>query len=297
MLLFSFFLTNRREANLDKEASVSGFSKEIQEFNEHFNVGKDFNTIDENSSHSDNDEDEVDDEGDEFDDEVDDEEEEEEYGEEDNNKVLETTVKELSIYDEVNKTMKEITTEPMEEEIAKLKQEVDILCKEMKEETSTEIHHNEEEEEKVMDKIVKELKRDNKRIEKVEEAPSEVSERHRRKKGKDADRETRMLFIKQLAKARELRQHCEENGEEAPPLEDMIDDSMSDIHSVRSFSTTASTIQPEDVKRRTQRDLTRREKKQVAKKNLRVKGEANAYRRSKLANQATIKESSGWDEY
>ncbi|ROT63355.1 putative serine/threonine-protein kinase RIO2 [Penaeus vannamei] len=178
------------------------------------------------------------------------------------------------------------TTGLKKEELVRLQDEMETLCKELNIEKNLENDESEE------------LNKDTKKEEEVEETPSEVSERHsRRKKGKDADRDARLLFIKQLAKARELRQHCEENGEEAPPLEDMIDDSMSDIHSVRSFSTTASTIEPEEIKRRLQKDLTRREKKQVSKKNLRVKGEANAYRRSKLANAATIKESVGWDEY
>ncbi|XP_063605493.1 uncharacterized protein LOC134780613 [Penaeus indicus] len=125
------------------------------------------------------------------------------------------------------------------------------------------------------------------------EKQKELNERRK----KDGNKEARLLFIKHLANAREVRQLCEENGEEAPPLGDLLQETMSDVHSVCSFSTTASTIEPEEIKRRMQKDLTRREKKQISKKNLRVKGEANAYRRSKLANEATIKESVGWDEY
>lgn len=258
-----------REGNLDKEVSVSGFSKEIQEFNEHFKVGEDFDTKDEDNYSSDEDEEE----------EEDAKNDEDESGNEG----------EIPCPEEDETTKEQDQTETTglkKEELVRLQDEMETLCKELNIERNLENDESEE------------LNKDTKKEEEVEETPSEVSERHsRRKKGKDADRDARLLFIKQLAKARELRQHCEENGEEAPPLEDMIDDSMSDIHSVRSFSTTASTIEPEEIKRRLQKDLTRREKKQVSKKNLRVKGEANAYRRSKLANAATIKESVGWDEY
>lgn len=262
-------MTNRREGNLDKEVSVSGFSKEIQEFNEHFKVGEAFDTKDEDNYSSDEDEEE----------EEDAKNDEDESGNEG----------EIPCPEEDETTKEQDQTETTglkKEELVRLQDEMETLCKELNIERNLENDESEE------------LYKDTKKEEEVEETPSEVSERHsRRKKGKDADRDARLLFIKQLAKARELRQHCEENGEEAPPLEDMIDESMSDIHSVRSFSTTASTIEPEEIKRRLQKDLTRREKKQVSKKNLRVKGEANAYRRSKLANAATIKESVGWDEY
>ncbi|XP_047478510.1 LOW QUALITY PROTEIN: serine/threonine-protein kinase rio2-like [Penaeus chinensis] len=258
-----------REDNLDKEVSVSGFSKEIQEFNEHFKVGKDFDTVEDNSQ-SDEDEEEEEEEGE------DDNDDNDGSGEEDEIPSLEQQ--------EASKVQDQTeTTGLKKEELARLQDEIDILCKELNIERTVQNSENDE----VMDIIVKELN-------KGKEKEKELSEEHaRRKKGKDA----RLLFIKQLAKARELRQHYEENGEEAPPLEDLIDESISDVHSVCSFSTTASTIEPEEVKRRMQKDLTRREKKQVSKKNLRVKGEANAYRRSKLANEATIKESVGWDEY
>lgn len=118
-----------------------------------------------------------------------------------------------------------------------------------------------------------------------------------RKKGKQLQQEARMTLIKQLAKVREARQRAEENGEEPPSLEDFMDDSLSDICSVKSFSTTASSIDPRDIKHRTHRDLERRQKKQVSKKNLRVKGEANAYRRIKKQNEATARDHVGWDDF
>lgn len=225
-----------REDNLDKEVSVSGFSKEIQEFNEHFNVGKDFDTTVEEEDEDEDDEEKEGEDG--IDDSY-------ESGNEGEIPYLEEE-QASKVQDQTE------TTSLKKEELARLQDEVDTLCKELNTERTFDNGENDE----VLDMNVKEQNMGKEEEKEVEEAPSEVSERHsRRKKGKDADREARLLFIKQLAKARELRQHCEENGEEAPPLEDMIDDSMSDIHSVRSFSTTASTIEPEEVKRRDRKSV------------------------------------------
>lgn len=185
-----------------------------------------------------------------------------------------------------------------DEVVSEMKEHVETLCKDLKEDANIkslcpdEEHGEEEgpeealcppEEEEVADSSDKQ---------------SVKSGRHsRKKKARDTNDEARLALVRQLAKAREIRQQAEKNGEEVPSLNDLIDDSMSDICSVLSFSTTASTIPPEEVKKRMAKDLERRDKKQISKKNLRVKGEANAYRRSRKENADTIKESTGWDEY
>ncbi|KAK8742204.1 hypothetical protein OTU49_002176, partial [Cherax quadricarinatus] len=189
-------------------------------------------------------------------------------------------------------------TEDAEEDIAEMKLQTEALCKDLKEETSIQNLC-----EDLQDQALDIVTEDNKEVaDKVlgkknegENLRENKTNNCRKEKGKHLNHEARLALIKQLAKARELRQKAEENGEEPPLLEDVIDDSFSDLCSIRSFSTVASSISPQDVKHRTQKDLIRREKKQVSKKNLRVKGEANAFRRIKKQNEAVIKESSGWD--
>ncbi|XP_068210884.1 uncharacterized protein RIOK2 [Palaemon carinicauda] len=191
----------------------------------------------------------------------------------------------------------EIQEKIPDEEVSEMKQSVDTLCKDLKEDTNIKNLCQEEEEDdtEVAEEGVcppEEQVIDNSDIQ------STKSGRHsRKKKTRDVNDEARLALVKQLAKAREVRQQAEKKGEEVPSLDDLIDDSMSDICSMLSFSTTASTIPPEEVKRRMAKDLDKRDKRQISKKNLRVKGEANAYRRIKKQNEDTIKDSSGWDDY
>lgn len=190
-------------------------------------------------------------------------------------------------------------------DVKEMKHQTEELCKDLKEETTlSELQDTTEGES--LDPIPEDFSPDDstesiKEKVKVEEDPEERDEVQMestcKKKGKQIQQEARMALIKQLAKAREARQRAEENGEEPPLLEDFIDDSLSDVCSIRSFSTTASSIDPRDVKHRTHRDLERRQKKQVSKKNLRVKGEANAYRRMKKQNESTVREYAGWDDF
>ncbi|KAF7993932.1 hypothetical protein HCN44_011201 [Aphidius gifuensis] len=65
-----------------------------------------------------------------------------------------------------------------------------------------------------------------------------------------------------------------------------------DGRSVRS-ATSATTIAPEDIKKRTQQALARREKKEKNSRRLRVKGEASARTRVRRANRNEIKDSKG----
>ncbi|XP_042227115.1 serine/threonine-protein kinase rio2-like isoform X2 [Homarus americanus] len=176
-----------------------------------------------------------------------------------------------------------------EETIREMKLQTETLCENLKEETNIG-NLCEDFEDQSLEAVLEDQ-------EENDEEKGNMAKRCSKKKGKDLDREARMALIKQLAKARELRQKVEENGDEKPLLDDVIDMTVSDICSVKSFSTTTSSISPRDIKFRMQKNLERREKKQVSKKNLRVKGEANAYRRAKKQNDAAIKETAGWDDY
>lgn len=188
-----------------------------------------------------------------------------------------------------------------EEEITELKVQTENLCRDLKEEVSIN-NVCEDLEDQSLEPVAEDDEEDPKTQDPVKEVEEDGSEEESkpencpRKKGKEMDSAARMALIKQLARARELRQKAEENGDETL-LDDLMGDSVSDICSVRSFSTTASTISPSTVKHRTQKDLTKREKKQVSKKNMRVKGEANAFNRQKKENVATIRDSAGWDDY
>lgn len=185
-----------------------------------------------------------------------------------------------------------------------MKQQTEELCKDLKEETIlSELQDTVEVEslDLAPEDSSPDFGRKDSKERKIKGDPEESFEMQEestfRRKGKQIQQEARMALIKQLAKAREARQQAEENGEEPPLLENFIDDSLSDVCSVRSFSTTASSIDPRDVKHRTHKDLERRQKKQVSKKNLRVKGEANAYRRIKKQNEATLRDYAGWDDF
>ncbi|XP_045618945.1 uncharacterized protein [Procambarus clarkii] len=182
-------------------------------------------------------------------------------------------------------------TKQNQEEITELKLLTETLCKDLKDETSIGDLC-----EKLEDQSL-EVVLEEEHEEKNDEEKRKTAKKCSKSKGKHLDHEARTALIRQLAKARELRQQAEENGEDPPILEDLIDDSFSDICSIKSFSTTTSSIAPREVKHRTHKDLQRREKKQISKKSLRVKGEANAFKRNKHENEAVIKESTGWDDY
>lgn len=260
-LLYIFSLVfNRRECNLDKEIAASGYLKEVQEFNQELQVGKDVTTAEETEEPDDECEDDVDDE------------------------------------DEPSPAA--------DEDLAQMREETELLCKDLKDKDHVgslckELENNslENSDEKVSKgslNITDEIEAEDKTIDTGCDTESNAPSC---KKGVQLQAEARLALIKQLARARELRQKAEEAGEEPPLLDDLIDDSISDICSVRSFSTTKSSIAPGEVRYRTTKDLDRKAKKQVSKKNLRVKGEANAYRRKKKENEDAIREMSGWDDY
>ena len=232
---------DRKEYSLDKEVAASGYLREVQEFDDEFEIGKGINDHET--------------------------EEDETYSSED----------EATHDDKDVKEMKEQTEE---------------LCKDLKDETSLQ-ELEDTIEGQSLDAIPENPPADSSGEDSEEK---EVEENNPRKKGKRLQQEARMALIKQLAKAREARQMAEEKGEDPPSLEDFIDDSFSEVCSVRSFSTTASSIDPREVKHRTNKDLERRQKKQISKKNLRVKGEANAFRRTKHQNENTVRDLAGWDD-
>uniref|UniRef100_A0A182NQE2 Serine/threonine-protein kinase RIO2 n=1 Tax=Anopheles dirus TaxID=7168 RepID=A0A182NQE2_9DIPT len=74
----------------------------------------------------------------------------------------------------------------------------------------------------------------------------------------------------------------------------MVRKLLDDARSVRSYSTTASTIAPSIVSDRIKGDLQQREKKEM-KKRLVPKGEASAVRRMRKDNSAVLKEYRGWE--
>lgn len=78
----------------------------------------------------------------------------------------------------------------------------------------------------------------------------------------------------------------------------MIEKTLSDVRSVRSFSTNASTFAPEVVKNRVKKCVDIKQKK-MEKRRICVKGEASAATRVKRDNRDTINQSKGfwgWDE-
>uniref|UniRef100_A0A182R4X9 Serine/threonine-protein kinase RIO2 n=2 Tax=Anopheles funestus TaxID=62324 RepID=A0A182R4X9_ANOFN len=74
----------------------------------------------------------------------------------------------------------------------------------------------------------------------------------------------------------------------------MVRKLLDDARSVRSYSTTASTIAPSIVSNRIKGDLQQREKKDMQKR-LVPKGEASAVRRMRKDNNAILKEYRGWE--
>ena len=108
------------------------------------------------------------------------------------------------------------------------------------------------------------------------------------KKNKNGNESERLRIIAEMSKFREERKKIAEEGD-ANYFEE-IDDEAIETASVRSFSTATSTIAPSVVKIRTRKELQYRNKKQFSKKNLRVKGEANAFNREKKKNVEEIKD-------
>lgn len=239
---------DRKEYSLDREIAASGYQREVQEFDEEFEVGKAVQEAEDSDDHE-KDDDESDFSGDE--------------------------------------------PEHDDKDVREMKEQTEELCKDLKDETTLrELKDTAKGE--PLDSVPENSRADSNEEDSEEK---EVKENSSRKKGKQLQQEARLALIKQLAKAREARQQAEEKGEKPPSLEDFIDDSLSDVCSVRSFSTTASSIDPQEIKHRTHRDLDRRQKKQIPKKNLRVKGEANAFRRMKKENESVARETAGWDEW
>uniref|UniRef100_A0A182VWG7 Serine/threonine-protein kinase RIO2 n=1 Tax=Anopheles minimus TaxID=112268 RepID=A0A182VWG7_9DIPT len=74
----------------------------------------------------------------------------------------------------------------------------------------------------------------------------------------------------------------------------MVRKLLDDARSVRSYSTTASTIAPSIVSNRIKGDIQQREKKDM-KKRLVPKGEASAVRRMRKDNNAVLNEYRGWE--
>ncbi|KAA0183968.1 hypothetical protein HAZT_HAZT010670 [Hyalella azteca] len=114
-----------------------------------------------------------------------------------------------------------------------------------------------------------------------------------RNTGQKLDPETRQAMMEKLVKAREQRKKAEENGEVVPNLMEVMESTRQDDDRLTciSFSTRASTVDPVVLKLRAQREYEKKEQKQISKKNLRVKGEANAYTRAKKENVNNIKQS------
>lgn len=74
----------------------------------------------------------------------------------------------------------------------------------------------------------------------------------------------------------------------------MVEKMLSDVRSVRSYSTTASTIAPSLIKSRVLQVIDKKEK-QDARKRCVAKGEANAVTRARKENSNTVKQYDGWD--
>ncbi|KAF2351709.1 RIO2 kinase winged helix domain N-terminal [Trinorchestia longiramus] len=125
----------------------------------------------------------------------------------------------------------------------------------------------------------------------VSSRASRRSSKSSRNTGQKLDAETRKAMMQKLVQAREQRKEAQENGETAPNLLEVMENARQDDDRLTciSFSTSASTVDPAVLKMRAQKELEKMQQKQVSKKNLRVKGEANAYTRMKKENSNNIK--------
>ncbi len=74
----------------------------------------------------------------------------------------------------------------------------------------------------------------------------------------------------------------------------MVEKILSDARSMRSYSTSASTIAPSVIKDKIKRNLDLNEKKEIRKRCV-AKGEASAVTRGRKENRDTCKEYAGWD--
>lgn len=74
----------------------------------------------------------------------------------------------------------------------------------------------------------------------------------------------------------------------------MVEKILSDARSMRSYSTSASTIAPSVIKDKMKKTIDLKEKREIRKRCL-AKGEANAVTRGRKENSKTVKEYAGWD--
>lgn len=74
----------------------------------------------------------------------------------------------------------------------------------------------------------------------------------------------------------------------------MVEKILSDARSMRSYSTSASTIAPSVIKDKIKKNLDLNEKKEIRKRCV-AKGEASAVTRGRKENRNTCKEYAGWD--
>lgn len=74
----------------------------------------------------------------------------------------------------------------------------------------------------------------------------------------------------------------------------MVEKILSDARSMRSYSTSASTIAPSVIKDKIKRNLDLNDKKEIRKRCV-AKGEASAVTRGRKENRNTCKEYAGWD--
>lgn len=74
----------------------------------------------------------------------------------------------------------------------------------------------------------------------------------------------------------------------------MVEKILSDARSMRSFSTSASTIAPSVIKDKIKKNMDLKEKKDIRKRCV-AKGEASAVTRGRKENRNTCKEYAGWD--
>lgn len=74
----------------------------------------------------------------------------------------------------------------------------------------------------------------------------------------------------------------------------MVEKILSDARSMRSYSTSASTIAPSVIKDKTKKSIELKEQRDIRKRCL-AKGEANAVTRGRKENKSVVKEYAGWD--
>lgn len=128
---------------------------------------------------------------------------------------------------------------------------------------------------------------------------SKASKKSRRSQtGQKLDEKTRKAMKEKLLEASRIRKEAREKGEVPPSLAELLETTKHDDDrlSCYSFSTLATSVHPKEFKMRAVKEVEKIEKKQVSKKNLRVKGEANAYTRKNRENALNIKETMACDD-